>query len=137
MYSQLDSNGHHTLLLKEITYHSKSAMAVPIGDRFVVSKTGRNFFRNTTKEWYLLCLWKDGSIMWAPLTDLKESNPVEIAKYVVGDRFFEESAFAWWVTYTLKKRDHITAKVKTRFLKKSHRFGVEVPTSAEEAYRID
>ena len=43
MYSQVDSNGHHTLLLREITYHRKSAMAVPIGDKFVVSKTGGNF----------------------------------------------------------------------------------------------
>ena len=37
----------------------------------------------------------------------------------------------------MKKRDHIIAKVKSRFLKKSHKFGVEVPTSVEEAYILD
>ena len=30
MYSQVDSNGHHTLLLKKITDHRKSAMVVPM-----------------------------------------------------------------------------------------------------------
>ena len=37
----------------------------------------------------------------------------------------------------MKKRDHIISKVKARFLKKSHKFGVEVPTSVEEAYKLD
>ena len=37
----------------------------------------------------------------------------------------------------MKKRDHIIAKVKARFLKNSHKFGVGLPTSVEEAYRID
>ena len=30
LYSQVDSNSHHTLILKEITDHRKSAMSVPI-----------------------------------------------------------------------------------------------------------
>ena len=49
----------------------------------------------------------------------------------------EEAAFAWWLLYTLKKWDHVIAKVKARFLNKSHTFSVEVPTSVEEAYRIN
>ena len=32
MYSQVDSNGHHTLLLKEITDHGKSANDISIDD---------------------------------------------------------------------------------------------------------
>ena len=117
MYSQVGSNGHRTLLLKEITDHRKSAIAVPIYDKFVVSKTGRKMLRKTTKGWDLLCLWKYGSTKWAPLKDLKESNPVDIAEYVVGNRTYEETAFHCWVPYTLKKQDHIIAKVKSHFLK--------------------
>ena len=49
----------------------------------------------------------------------------------------EEAAFAWWVLYTLKKQDHIISKVKAHFLNNSHKFGVEVPTSVGEAYRLD
>ena len=78
VYSQVDSNGHHTLLLKEITDHRKSAMSVPIDDKFVLSKTVRKSLRKTTKGWYFLCLWTDGSTTWAPLKDLKESNPINI-----------------------------------------------------------
>ena len=84
-----------------------------------------------------LCLWKDGSTTWDPLKDIKESNPVDIAEYVVGNSIYEEAAFDWWVPYNLKKQDQIVAKVKARFLKKYHKFGVEVPTLVEEAYIID
>ena len=49
MYSRVDSNGHHILLLKEITEHRKSAMDEPIDEKFVISKTGRQILRNTTK----------------------------------------------------------------------------------------
>ena len=137
MYSQVDSNGHHTLLLKEITDHRKSAMHVLIDDKFVVANTGKKSLRNITKGWDFLCLWKDGSTTWAPLKDLKESNPLDIVKYVVGNRFYEEAAFAWWVPYTLRKQYHIITKFKTHFLKKSHTFTLEVPILVKEAYKID
>ena len=71
MYSQVDSNCHHTLLLKEINDHRKLAMAVHIDDKFVVSNTGRKSIRKTTKGWDFLCLWKYGSTTWYPLKDLK------------------------------------------------------------------
>ena len=61
MYSQVDSNRHHTVLLKEITKDRKSAMAVSIDDNVLVSNTGRKIILKTTKGWYFLCLWKDGS----------------------------------------------------------------------------
>ena len=112
-------------------------MDVPIYDKFLVSKTGREIIRKTTKGWDFLCLYKYGITIWAPLNDLKESNPVDIAEYAVGNIISEESDFAWWVPYTLEKRYHIIAKAKARVLKNSHKFGVEVPTSVEEAYIID
>ena len=62
---------------------------------------------------------------------------MDIAEYVVENTISEESAFAWWVPYTLKKRGHIIAKVKARFLKNYHKFGVEVPTSVKEAYKLN
>ena len=76
-----------------------------------------------------LCLWRYESSTWTPMKDLKESNPIDIAEYVVENKISEEAAFAWWVPYTLKKRDCIISKVKAQFLKKTHKFGVQVPTS--------
>ena len=72
MFFKVDSNGHQTLLLKKITDHRKSVMAVLIYDNFSISKTGRKSLRKTTKGWDFLCLWKYGSTMWAPLKHLKE-----------------------------------------------------------------
>ena len=56
IYSQVDSNSHHNLLLKKITDHRKSSMDIPIDDKCVVSKTGRKSHRKTTKGWDFLCL---------------------------------------------------------------------------------
>ena len=54
-------------------------MAVHIYDKFVFYKIGRESLRKTTKGWDFLCLRTYGSTPWAPLKDLKESNPVYIA----------------------------------------------------------
>ena len=35
-----------------------------------------------------------------PLKDVKESNPVEAAKYIVAARLAKEPAFVWWVLCT-------------------------------------
>jgi hypothetical protein len=37
------------------------------------------------------------------LADVKESNPIEVAKHSVAGRFESKPAFAWWVDFTLKK----------------------------------
>ena len=58
-------------------------------------------------------------------------------EYVVGNGISEEAAFDWWIPYNLKKQDHIIAKAKARFLKKSHTFGMEVSTSVKEAYKLE
>ena len=56
IYSQVDSNGHHTLLLKKNIDHRKSAMSVPIDDKFVISKTGRKSLMKTTNGCDFFCL---------------------------------------------------------------------------------
>jgi len=51
-----------------------------------------------------------------------------------------EPAFNYWVPQTLRKRDHIISLVKqrqTRYLKKTHKFGIQVPKSVKEAYELD
>eukprot|EP00980_Cylindrotheca_fusiformis_P019797 scaffold6944_cov68-Cylindrotheca_fusiformis.AAC.1 len=69
--------------------------------------------------------------------DLKESNPVEVAEYAVANKIEEEPAFKWWVPYVLKKRNRILSKVKSKYWRTTHKFGIELPHSVEEAYEID
>ena len=39
--------------------------------------------------------------------------------------------------YTLRKREVILSAIKSRVRKTTHKFGIEIPTSIEEAERID
>ena len=51
-----------------------------------------------------------------------------------------ESALNWWVMHVLKKRIRIISLVKQRvprYLKRMHKFGIEVPTSFKEALELD
>ena len=72
-----------------------------------------------------------------PLEDLKDSHPVEVAEFAKARGISDEPAFAWWVPYTLKKRDVIIVAIKSRIRKTTHKYGIEIPTSVEHAYRID
>ena len=65
------------------------------------------------------------------MKDVKEAHPIEVAEYAVANRIDNEPAFTWWVPYTFKKRNCIIAKVKTKYWKTTHKYGIEVPTSIE------
>ena len=39
--------------------------------------------------------------------------------------------------YTLRKRDRIIASVRPRVLKRTHKYGIEIPTSVEHARVLD
>ena len=65
--------------------------------------------RNRTTKGVTLCLrFKDGSESWETLKNAKKCFPVQVAKYAVAADIVSVPAFAWWVPYTLKKRDRIT-----------------------------
>jgi hypothetical protein len=136
LYSQVDSEGCRFVLLDSIVDHRKEPSATSKDDEFVV-KNGKQIRRMTTKGWKLCVQWKDGSTSWEPLAKLKESNPVEVAQYAVAHKIEKEPAFAWWVPYTLKKRERIIAAVNKRYTLRSHKFGVELPKSVKEALAID
>ncbi len=49
-------------------------------------------------------------------------------------------AFNWWVAHLLKKRDRIISPVckrTTHYLKRTHKFGIEVPKTVKEALALD
>ena len=81
--------------------------------------------------------WKDESTTWVSLKDMKEPYPIQTAEYAVQARIAEEPAFAWWVSYTLKKRNRVIAKVKSKYWIRTHKFGIKIPKSIEEARRFD
>ena len=114
IYEQLDDEGNKFKLIKEIIEHKQDSMVIPKGAGTFTLK-GRTHQKKTTREWFLCILWKDGSTLWEPLKDLKESNPLEVAKYNVTNGIQNEPALIWWVPFMLKPRDRIIKTVKSRY----------------------
>jgi Reverse transcriptase (RNA-dependent DNA polymerase) len=137
MYAQVDDEGRQFLLLDEITDHKADNTAIPITDGTVRSANGSTRPKITTKGWSFLVQWKDGSSSWEKLKDLKESNPIEVAEYAVANRIVEEPALKWWVPQVLRRRNRIISKVKSRYWRTTHKFGIRLPKTVEEALEID
>ena len=68
-----------------ITNCKKDNSAIQINNGFIVSKSGNKVPKKTTRGWELLVEWKDGSMDWVPLVELKASFPVELAEYALAN----------------------------------------------------
>ena len=136
MWAQVDQEGHQYRILEGITGHRKDSNAVERKDQFVKTKKGRQL-RQTTAGWDLCVAWKDGSEQWVKLKDIKGSNPLAVAEYTRANDLEEEPAFRWWVPYTLKKQQHIISAVQQQVRKNTHKYGIKVPKTIEEAYALD
>ena len=68
---------------------------------------------------------------------MKDANPLELAQYAIANGIAEEPAFKWWVPEILKRKKKIISKIKTKYWKTTHKFGIEIPKSVEHALRID
>ena len=137
IYSQVDQEGRQFLILDEIVDHRKDGNAIPQENGFWISKNGNRVPKKTTKGWKLCVQWKDGSTDWISLAELKDSNPIELAEYAAANNLLHEPAFNWWARATLKLRERIIAKVKSRYWKTTHKYGVRLPHSVDEALNID
>jgi hypothetical protein len=66
MYAQVDDEGNEFILLDEITDHRSDASAIPITDGTIRSANGSEKPKKTTRGWFLLVQWKDGSVSREP-----------------------------------------------------------------------
>ena len=137
IFAQCDDEGRRQAVLHEITDHRRDETAIHITNGYTTTRRGRKVPKTTTKGWQLLCQWRDGTSDWVALKHLKDSNPIQLAEYAVANRIQEEPAFKWWVSNTLRTRNRIIAKVKSRYWKINHKYGVRLPHSVQEALQID
>jgi hypothetical protein len=87
----------------------------------------------TTKGWQICIAWTDGSTSWHTLADIKNSYPIQLAEYAIRHNLQDEPAFAWWVKTTMKRKESFIGAIKARYAKCSHKFGIQVPKTVEEA----
>jgi hypothetical protein len=114
IFQESDADGYSSLFLYHIINHKRSGNAISMEDKFFVTKSGTMRMRQTTVGWKLLIQWNNGSRQWIALKILKESNPVQVAEYVIACGIGDEPAFAWLVPYMLCKRDVIVLAVNSR-----------------------
>lgn len=140
LYEQIDDDGHYHSTVKAIIDHKMTDEAITMKDIELASGKGVSRIKptRTTKGWLFLIEWQDGTYSWERLADVKNTIPVECAEYVHLHGLTQQPAFSWWVPYTLKKRDRIIKKLKARSIaRKTHKFGIRVPSDVREALQID
>ena len=126
IYSSIDKDGYTTSAFVSITDH-KSNDAALRGQPGV----------KTTKGWSLCVKLCDGSSMWVPLSELKESNPIETAEYAKAMGIDDEPAFSWWVPHTLQRTRRILKAMKKRYFRTTQKYGIELPHTVKPALQID
>ena len=136
LIAQVDSEGNREIVLDEIVGTRTDGNQVNQQDAFITTKSGTKRRVTTTKGWEISVRWKDGTTTWSKLKDIKDSYPAQMAEYAVENRISEEPAFAWWVKHVLRKRDRIISKTQRHWLK-THKYGIRVPRTVEEAIQID
>ena len=137
LFAQVDAEGRSYSVIKDIVDHRKNGHALSKDDGYITTNSGNRKPKRTTRGWDLLCELGDATTAWIPLKDLKESMPVQVAEYAVANKIAEEPAFAWWVRDTLRRRDRIISKVKARYWKRTHKYGIELPKTVKRALEID
>ena len=80
---------------------------------------------------------KDQTEEWIKLKDLEASSPVELAEYAERNELLHETAFKWWVPFTLRRRNRIQKAMKTRYHRTTQKFGIELPKTVKRALEID
>jgi hypothetical protein len=123
MLSQVDHDGHSKMLMRDIIdYERDEAMAVPIEDKYLTTRSGQRRMKEATQRWRFLANWKDGTESWVKLAELKDSYPFELAEFAKALGKADEPAFAWWVPHALRRRNAILSAVKARVRKKTQKF---------------
>ena len=126
----MDDGGFDNTLFDSIIIHE-------FNPPFTDITQNENLVSKSTEGWKICLQWKDGSSSWHPMIDVKNSFPVQLADYAVFNQLQDTTGFSWWVKHTLKKKDSIIKAVHTRYLKRTHKFGLRLPKMVQEAYEID
>ena len=92
LYFQVDDDGYNFDLLYEIVGYRKDKTAIDSKDGYFITKTGTKRHVITTKGWQLQVQWENGERSWIALKDIKESNPLEVAKFAIDHGLESEPA---------------------------------------------
>ena len=138
MYAAYDYSRNKYLMMDLIVDYHWIDKAISVSNQKVVHR-GRTFMWRCTFGWQLCVQWRDILLSWQALNHLKDLDPVETAEYAVSQEIYHKPEFNWRVNEVLKNMLRIISLVKkrnTRYLKKTHKLGIEVPKSVSQAYAL-
>ena len=136
LWSQCDSEGRQFNIIRGIIGHKTDGHAIPVSNgTYMVG--GQERLKRTTAGWKINVEFSDGTTDWLPLRDVKESNPIDLAEYAIASKIDHEPAFNWWVPLVLRKRHRMINKVKKKYWRTTHKYGVRVPKTVKEALQLD
>ena len=94
LFAQVDQDGQRFVLFDKIIDHRTDGTEIKEEDALIHMANGDKQRRETTKGWEVCIQWKDSSLTWNQVKDLKESYPIQLAEYAVQNKISEEPAFA-------------------------------------------
>ena len=68
---------------------------------------------------------------------MHESEILNTAEHAVMNKLTDWPAFKWWVNDALKTRETTISAVKSGYWSRKEKFGIPLPKSVTEAYRLD
>ena len=120
-----------------IDYQKDAETYITKDNMYIVIKHAKKKIRKTAVGRQLLVQWRDQSDSWVHLKDLKEPHLIEVSEFYKDRGIAYEPSFAWWVPYTMRKRDVILSAIKSRIRKTTHKYGIWIPRSIEHGHRLD
>ena len=136
MFTQCNPEGNQYLLLDSIIDHKIESSAIKEKDQYIMVNS-RKHHRKTMTGVKVCVRWKDGTMSWERMVDIKQSYPLELAEYAIVQGINETRAFAWWVPYVLRKRKQILVTMRSQYHKRTHKFGFEILKMVRRAHEID
>ena len=137
MFAQIDDDGNRFTLLDSIVDHRVDGTEIKPDDAFIISHNGGKRRKMTTRGWEILLQWKDGSTTWESMKDVHSEYPVQLADYAQQRGITDQPAFAWWISHVNRKRKRIISKTKSKYWTRTHKFGIRLPHTVQEALSID
>ena len=95
LWAQCDSEGRQFMIIRDIVGHRKNATAITKGspEATYEAGNGNQVPTKTTKGVDIEVEFCNGETIWMPMIDVKDSNPIELAKYVYAQQINDEPAF--------------------------------------------
>lgn len=137
IWQQTDDEGRVSFVMKEITGHRYNNRALSSDDSWIISNNGEKKMKKTTDGVEIEIEWNDGSTDWLSLAEVKQGYPLQLAEYAIANKIADSPQFRWWVPTVIRKRDRVIQKTKTKYWRTTHKFGIRVPKSVDEAIEID